>query len=773
MRAHAAYALALLDRLGIARAHVLGFSMGGGGALHLWERAPERVASVTLLAATGVQELELLGDYRLNHAVHGLQLAAVRFAEEGVPHFGALDGVMLGRPYARNFFDTDQRPLRGILGRLEPPALIVHGEDDPLVPVAAALEHHRLVPQSELVLLPTDHFFLFRDGGAAAAPAIREFLARAEAGWAPTRAAASAERRAAAAEPFDPRALPPLSGLAAAVTMLLLAAGTLISEDLTSITAGLLAAQGRLSFWAGSAACAAGIFGGDLLLFVAGRVVGRPALSVPPLSWWLDERAVEAASAWFRRRGVAAVFATRFFPGARLPTYFAAGVLRTGFWRFAAYFALAVAVWTPLLVGLAAVLGGGVLRLLGQARLGLAALLTAAVVLALLVRGGLLPALTRRGRRRLAGRWQRWRHWEFWPPWLFYPPVVVWILWLGLRHRGTTVFTAANPGMPAGGFIGESKREILERLEAAGAPLPRWEPLPAALPAAERLAAVERFRERAGLGWPLVLKPDAGQRGDGVAVVRSAGEAARYLEACRVDALVQEHVPGAELGVFYVRRPDEERGRVISITEKAMPEVAGDGRRTVEELILDDRRAVALADLYLTAQGEDRDRVPAAGERVRLVEIGTHCRGAIFRDGRRFATPELEAAVDRIGRASPGFYFGRFDLRGESHEEIAAGRFRVVELNGVTSEATHIYDRGISLLAAWRTLAGQWRLAFEIGAENRRRGVRPTPARALLAAALRYRRQARRQGPAAGAPPASTTGRDFDETRSAAGLRAP
>lgn len=295
--------------------------------------------------------------------------------------------------------------------------------------------------------------------------------------------------------------------------------------------------------------------------------------------------------------------------------------------------------------------------------------------------------------------------------------------------------------------------------------MPRWEPLEADLPAAERLAAVERFRERHGLGWPLVLKPDAGQRGDGVAVVRSAAEAGRYLGRCRVDSLVQEHIPGSELGVFYARRPGEARGRVLSITEKRMPEVVGDGRRTVEELIWDDPRAVALADRYLAAQGDNRERVPASGERVPLVEIGTHCRGAVFLDGRRFATPELEAAVDRVSRAVDGFYFGRYDLRGESFEAIAAGEFQVIELNGVTSEMTHVYDRRISLLEAWRTICGQWRLAFEIGAANRRRGVRPAPLRELLTALVRYRCQARGQGPAAGAPPPEPPPRRRHRTR--------
>lgn len=763
-RAHAGYVLALADRLGIERFHAVGFSLGGAVALEIYDRAPERIASLTLLSATAVQELELLGDYRLNHALHGAQLAAVRLVRELVPHFGTLDRAFFGVPYARNFYDTDQRPLRGVLERFEPPALVVHGEHDPLVPVAAAWEHHRLLPQSRIELFDSDHFMVFRaggDDGSAVAMRIRRFLRDVDTGRAPTRAEAAAERRRAAAAPFDPAGLPSLSGLSLVVVMALLAAATLVSEDLTCVVAGLLVAQGRLPFAAAAAACAFGIWTGDMLLYLAGRAFGPGVLRRRPLSWWIDRDAVDRAAAWFGRRGVAVIFASRFLPGARLPTYVAAGVLRTGLWRFSLYFALAVAVWTPALVGLAALAGDATLALVDRSRLGLAALLALAVLLTVVLRLLVVPAFTHAGRRRLYGRWLRWRHWEFWPPWLVYPPIVLWVLWLAVRHRGLTVFTAANPAMPAGGFIDEPKDDILRRLEAAGAPLPAWtllsapngDPAASAPPGERRIERLERFRRDAGLGWPLVLKPNVGQRGAGVAVVRDPPAAEHYLEAARVPTLAQEHVAGVEAGVFWVHRPGEESGEIISVTEKRMPAVTGDGRRTIGELILDDDRAVALADLYLHAQGEGRERVPAAGERVRLVEIGTHCRGAVFVDGRERATPELAAALDRIGRRLDGFHFGRYDLRAGSWEELAAGRFRVIELNGVSSEMTHVYDRRHSLLYAWRTLARQWRLAFEIGAANRDRGAAVTPLGHLVAAMLRYRRRARGQGPAAGTPP--------------------
>ena len=75
--AHARYVLKWLDRMGIERVHVLGFSMGGGVALELERQAPQRVASVVMLSSIGVQEMELLGQYSLNHVLHGLQLGGL------------------------------------------------------------------------------------------------------------------------------------------------------------------------------------------------------------------------------------------------------------------------------------------------------------------------------------------------------------------------------------------------------------------------------------------------------------------------------------------------------------------------------------------------------------------------------------------------------------------------------------------------------------------------------------------------------------------------
>ncbi len=114
------------------------------------------------------------------------------------------------------------------------------------------------------------------------------------------------------------------------------------------------------------------------------------------------------------------------------------------------------------------------------------------------------------------------------------------------------------------------------------------------------------------------------------------------------------------------------------------------------------------------------------------------CRQA--RHGNALQTPAIEAAFDRISKGFPGFYFGRYDIRTPSLEAFKEGTpFKIVELNGVTSEATHIYDPQQSLRGAYRVLMRQWRLAFEIGAQNVKRGATPARLRDLARLLVRHK----------------------------------
>lgn len=331
-------------------------------------------------------------------------------------------------------------------------------------------------------------------------------------------------------------------------------------------------------------------------------------------------------------------------------------------------------------------------------------------------------------------------HWEFWPIWAAYAPLTPYLLTLAIRYRSLTLFTAANPGIPTGGFVDESKSEILAKLSTASDYVAEFDFIPADLSPEDRIEAAQRFIDKLGLTYPVILKPDRGERGSGVAVIRSAIELANYLRNATEDIIIQRYVDGAEFGLFYYRYPSESRGRICSITTKQFPEVVGDGRSTLEQLILRDPRAAIIADTYRQLCRRSMSDVPVSGERVRLVELGTHSRGAIFLNGGHLLTPALEAAIYRVSKAHPGFFFGRFDVRATSAEALQRGEFQVIELNGVSAEATHIYDPSVSVWQAYRTLAQQWKIAFEIAAVNRKRGAQPMSI-AELRGVLRARSQ--------------------------------
>ncbi len=331
---------------------------------------------------------------------------------------------------------------------------------------------------------------------------------------------------------------------------------------------------------------------------------------------------------------------------------------------------------------------------------------------------------------------------EFWPAWLTYTPVVLHWMALGLRHRSFSLPTAANPRITTGGLCGESKTAILDQLRGTAREwIASYTTLVTGADDAERARCA---MAAAGLALPIVVKPDIGCNGTGVRLVRDDATLVAALTAFDrgVSLVLQALVTHeAEAGVFYIRHPDEPVGRITSLTLKSSPSVIGDGTSTLRALIHADARTGAVPHLYLDRLSDRLETVPALGESVRLVFAGNHCKGSVFRNGASEITEALTDRIDQIAQALPDFHFGRFDLRFASPAALRSGTgFKIIEVNGVGSEATHIWDPDTTLREAYAAQFHHYGEAFRIGAAMRRRGAKPSS----LATMLRDWRKQRR-----------------------------
>jgi hypothetical protein len=316
----------------------------------------------------------------------------------------------------------------------------------------------------------------------------------------------------------------------------------------------------------------------------------------------------------------------------------------------------------------------------------------------------------------------RLTHWEFWPFGIIQFPLFFYYPWLAFRAGSLTFFTGSNPGIVMGGMFGESKFDVLQKIPE------QWIPRSFLLRQPATLDDVSRAIEVNNLSFPLIFKPDIGERGFMVKRIFSLADVSDYLEKMKHDFLIQELVDDAiEMGVFYKRLPCDTRGEITSIVLKEMLTVTGDGHSSLKNLILQNSRAKLQWPVLRETYREQLPEVPAVGEKKELVSIGNHCLGTKFINGNPLIDPELTEVFDSLSKKIDGFFFGRYDLRCKSIDHLRRGEFKVLELNGCGAEPAHIYDPEFPLSKAITTLIDHWKTIYIIARQNQLRGYRFLP----------------------------------------------
>jgi len=190
---HADDLLALMDHLGIQRAHLIGLSHGGMVAQWVALRAPERVAGLVLgstaayatpllrrIFSSWMRAVELGGNL-LRFDVSLPWIFSDRFLEANGPLIQTLRSLSEkapALPLAHLLRASLEHDLRGRVHEISAPTLILCGELDLLTPCQHARFLHEQIRGSELIVLPGSGHVLPLEAPEAFNSAVRSFLQR-------------------------------------------------------------------------------------------------------------------------------------------------------------------------------------------------------------------------------------------------------------------------------------------------------------------------------------------------------------------------------------------------------------------------------------------------------------------------------------------------------------------------------------------------------------------------------------------------------------------
>lgn len=312
-------------------------------------------------------------------------------------------------------------------------------------------------------------------------------------------------------------------------------------------------------------------------------------------------------------------------------------------------------------------------------------------------------------------------HWEYWPTWVIYFPVFLYYLFLSVKARNFFFFSTANPEMEMGGLYNCSKDKQLKAIPTEFKPRTFY--VKANSPIQQLIIQLSDLK----LDFPLIAKPDRGERGVGVSLLHTYQQLKKYLAQSNVDFLVQEFIDSSfEAGVFYYRIPEQRSGVIPSLVVKSFLTIRGNGYSTIKELILEKPRARLIATKLLIKEGINGDEILPGGIEKLLEPIGNHNRGTKFLDGNHLRSQDLLYFFDALSCQIPHFHYGRFDLKAPSEEDFRKGwGIKILEVNGVNAEPAHIYDPNAKFWKGVHTLLHHWKIIYLISMKNKKKGFKP------------------------------------------------
>ena len=305
-------------------------------------------------------------------------------------------------------------------------------------------------------------------------------------------------------------------------------------------------------------------------------------------------------------------------------------------------------------------------------------------------------------------------NWEYWPTPMFYIPNIPFAFYHAIKAKNLVFYTAVNPTIENSGIGTESKYKTMQLIPKEYLPITIFHKANSSIETT--LYKIKKLK----ISYPLIAKPDIGFRGFLVEKIENENELIKYLEKYPIDILVQEFLTEKnECGIFYLRFPDDYRGKITSITLKEFLHIVGDGVHTIDELILLDKRAKNYIDVIKKNTMIPLDTILDKGLKVQLSEIGNHSKGTQFINGNHLISKKLEETITHLNKQVDGWFYGRIDIKYNSFEDLENGNFKILELNGILAEPTHIYDASkTNYLQALKEMRVHWKQLYKIARIN-------------------------------------------------------
>jgi len=250
------------------------------------------------------------------------------------------------------------------------------------------------------------------------------------------------------------------------------------------------------------------------------------------------------------------------------------------------------------------------------------------------------------------------------------------------------------------------------------------------------------------ISFPFILKPDMGNRGFKVSLIKNEEELSHYLTGIKADLILQEYINyETELGIFYYKYPGQEKGHISSLCLKELLSVTGDGVSNIEELMMKESRARLQIDRLQDENQNLLSIVLPKGKEQLIEPIGNHSRGTKFIDANQYIDQKLCHHFDEISNSIDGINYGRYDIKCHSIDQLKNdGQFKILEFNGANAEATHVYDPSLSLLQRYKDIYKHWNVMFEISELQKTTGVESISWSEAMEVAREYNRHKKTAG---------------------------